>query len=135
MKTLQNILNFGITGAGIGAVITTVSMLILGVKNCSVAEFAAWIIASVMIGVATMIMFSDKLKMPVATFIHFVLCFAIVTATAYICGYVDNYMTFLRIIGPMFILIYAIVYAAVYFAAKLNERAVNKALNEMKRKN
>ncbi len=135
MKTLRNILNFGIAGAGIGAVITTISMMLLGVKNCTVAEFAAWIVASIMIGIATMIMFSDKLKMPAATLLHFAVCLAIVTVTVCICGYINHFLTFLRMIVPMFLLIYAIVYAAFFATAKLNERAVNKALNKMKRKN
>lgn len=135
MKTLRNLFGLGITGAGIGSVVTTISMAALGVENCSVAEFAIWIAASVLIGIATQIVFSDKLILPVATLIHLATCLAIVTATVYICGYVSSYMTFFKIILPMFILIYAVIYVAVFVNTKFNEKAVNKALQKKNGKN
>ena len=129
MKTLLNILHFGIIGAGIGSVITTVSMFALGNQTASIKEFALWILASMIMGIATIIMFTDKIKLPVATVFHFFICFAVAVITNFVCGYIDSVSTVFKLIVPMFIAIYILVYAAIFITAKSNEKAVNKALN------
>lgn len=129
MKTLINILHFGIIGAGIGSVITTISMFALGNQTASIKEFAFWILASMIMGIASKIMFTDKIKLPVATILHFLICFAIVVITNIACGYIDSVSTVFKLIVPMFIAIYILVYAVMFITAKLNEKAVNKSLN------
>ena len=128
MKTLLNILHSSIIGAGIGSVITTISMFVLGNQTASIKEFAFWILASMMMGIATRIMFTDKIKLPVATILHFLICFAIVVITNFTCGYIDSISTIFKLIVPMFIAIYILVYAIIFITAKSNEKAVNKAL-------
>ena len=129
MKTLLNILHFGIIGAGIGSVITIISMFALGSQTASIKEFAFWILASMIMGIATKIMFADKIKLPVATVVHFLICFAVVVITNFACGYIDSVLTVFKLIVPMFIAIYILVYAVIFITTKLNEKAVNKALN------
>lgn len=129
MKTLLNILHFGIIGAGIGSVMTAVSMFALGEQTASIKEFALWILASMIMGIATRIMFTDKIKMLTATILHFLICFSVVVITNFLCGYIDSALTVFKLIVPMFVVIYVLVYAAVFFAAKSNEKAVNKALD------
>ena len=129
MKSLLNILHFGIIGAGIGSVITTVSMFALGNQTASIKEFAFWILASMIMGIATRIMFTDKIKLPVATVLHFIICFAVVVITNFACGYIDSVSTVFKSIVPMFVAIYIIVYAIIFITEKSNEKAVNKALN------
>ena len=129
MKTLINILHFGIIGAGIGSVITTISMSALGNQTASIKEFAFWTLASMIMGIATKIMFTDKIKLPVATILHFIICFSIVVITNIACGYIDSISTVFKLIVPMFIVIYILVYAVMFITAKLNEKAVNKSLD------
>ena len=129
MKSLLNILHFGIIGAGIGSVITTISMFALGNQTASIKEFAFWILASMIMGIATRIMYTDKLKLPVATVLHFIICFAVVVITNFACGYIDSVLTVFKSIVPMFVAIYIIVYAIIFITEKSNEKAVNKALN------
>lgn len=129
MKTLLNILHFGIVGAGIGSVITTFSMFALGNQTANIKEFAFWIIASMIMGIATKIMYTDKIKLPVATILHFFICFAAVVITNFACGYIDSISMVFKLIVPMFIAIYIIVYTAIFITAKSNEKSVNKSLN------
>lgn len=129
MKTLLNILHFGIIGAGIGSVITTISMFALGNQTAHIKEFAFWILASMIMGIATKIMYTDKIKLPVATIFHFFICFATVVITNFACGYIDSVSTVLKLIVPMFIAIYILVYTAIFITAKSNEKTVNRALD------
>ncbi len=129
MKTLLNILHFGIIGAGIGSVITTISMFALGNQTANIKEFALWILASMIMGIATKIMFTDKIKLPVATILHFLFCFSIVVTTNIACGYINNVSMVFKLIVPMFIAIYILVYAVIFITAKFNEKAVNKSLD------
>ena len=129
MKTLLNLLHFGLVGAGIGSMMTIISMLALGTHTASVKEFALWITASVVMGIATMLMFTDKIKPPLATTLHFMICFTVVIVTAFLCSYIDAFSIALKRIVPMFIIIYVIVYVIIFMTAKMNEKSVNKALN------
>ena len=129
MKTLINILHFGIIGIGIGSVITTISMFALGNQTASIKEFAFWILASMVMGIATKIMFVDKIKLLVATVLHFIICFTVVVITNFACGYINSFSTLFKLIVPMFIAIYILVYAVMFITAKLNEKAVNKSLD------
>ena len=129
MKTLVNILHLGIIGAGIGSVITIIFMFALGNQTASIKEFTFWILASMIMGIATKIMFTDKIKLPVATILHFIICFTVVVTTNFTCGYIDSVSTVFKLIVPMFIAIYIFVYAVMFITAKLNEKAVNKSLD------
>ena len=122
-------MHFSIIGAGIGSVITTISMFALGNQEASIKEFAFWILASMIMGIATKIMFTDKIKLPVTTILHFLICFAVVVITNFACGYIDNFSTVFKMIVPMFIAIYILIYTIIFITAKFNEKAVNKALN------
>ncbi len=130
MKTLLNILHFGIIGAGIGSVFTTISMFALGNQTASIKEFAFWILASMIMGIVTRIIFTEKIKLLMSTILHFLICFAVVMITNFACGYIDSISTVFKSIVPLFIAIYILVYAVIFITAKLNEKAVNKALNK-----
>ena len=130
MKTLMNILHFGIMGAGIGSIITTVSMLVMGAKEVSVKELAAWAVTSFLIGIITLIMYTDKLKLLAATAIHFVLTFATVAVSCTVCGYGSSIIETLKNMLPTFLIIYVIVYLAVFSASKANEKQINRALKD-----
>lgn len=129
MKNLLNILHYGIIGIGIGAVCTTISLFAFGRQTAELKEFAIWLFASMIIGFATGIMFLDKVKLLVATIIHFFVCFATAITAAFLCGYGDSIFEIFKAVTPLFLGIYIVIYAIIFFATKANEKAVNKALN------
>ncbi len=130
MKTLTRILTFGFVGSGIGACVMALIILINGSKQIDATELFYWVPASFLMGAVTMILYTDKLHFLLLTAIHFVLCFGIVFAAVSFCGYMDTALASLRAMMPEFLIIYAGIYLVVYTVSKLNERAVNKALDK-----
>ena len=130
MKTLTRILTFGFVGSGIGACVMALIILINGSKQIDATELFYWVPASFLMGAVTMILYTDKLHFLLLTAIHFVSCFSIVFASVHLCGYMDTPLASLRAMMPEFLIIYVGIYLAVYTVSKLNERAVNKALEK-----
>lgn len=130
MKTLTRILTFGFVGSGIGACVMALIILINGSKQIDATELFYWVPASFLMGAVTMILYTDKLHFLLLTAIHFVSCFSIVFAAVHLCGYMDTPLASLRAMMPEFLIIYVGIYLAVYTVSKLNERAVNKALEK-----
>ncbi len=130
MKTLLKILHFGIIGAGIGSFMTILSFASMGVKNASLKELITWAAASFLIGVITLIMYNDKIKLLVATAIHLALTFITVATSCIICGYGSSALDIIKNMLPSFIIIYIIVYLIVFFISKNNEKEINKALSD-----
>ena len=129
MKKLINVLHFGIIGAGIGSIITTLSLLIMKAENASVKELIAWAVASFIIGIITTVMYTDRLNLLTATAIHFALTFATVAASCAVCGYGNSILETIKNMLPTFLIIYIIVYLIVFSVSKMNEKEINKALN------
>ncbi len=126
----MKILHFGIIGTGIGFIMTTVSILSLRVGSLTVKEMGAWVIASFLMGVISLIMFTDKLSLPLATAIHFVLIFITVASTCAACGYGNGIGDLLIKMLPSFLITYVVIYLIVFAVSKANEREINRALSE-----
>lgn len=58
MKTFFHFLNFGLIGAGIGSIVTTLSLLLTGATGASMTELTAWLVTSFLIGIYTTVMLS-----------------------------------------------------------------------------
>lgn len=129
MKTLLNLLHFGIVGAGIGSIITTLSLLVMGADKASVKELIAWVITSFLIGVITMIMYNEKISLIIATVIHFALSFMTVAVSCAVCGYGNGIIEVLQNMLPTFLIIYIVVYLVLFSVSKVNAKSVNKTLN------
>lgn len=134
MKQLLKVLYFGIIGSGIGFFAITVSLLIMKSESVSIREMIVWSIASFLMGVISMVMYCEKLKLLTATAIHFVLVFLTSTAANFICGYAPNVLAYWKEVFPSFILIYVIIYAIVFAVSKLQEKSVNNSLNKQMKK-
>ncbi len=130
MKMFTRLLTFGFVGSGIGACIMALVILLNGSKQIDATELFCWIPASFLMGAVTMILYTDKLHFWLLTAIHFVSCFGIVFAAVHLCGYMDTPLASLRAMMPEFLIIYIGIFLAVYTVSKLNERAVNKALEK-----
>ena len=57
MKTFFHFLNFGLIGAGIGSIVTTLSLLLTGATGASMTELTAWLVTSFLIGIYNMFNF------------------------------------------------------------------------------
>lgn len=132
MKKLFDILEFALVGVGIGSIITTICISIMAGPLCRTKDFAVWIIVSAIIGIVTKLMYSDKINLLISTIIHLFVSFVSVLSASYICGYGNTLMELVKNILPVFLIIYFVIYAIIFVATKLNEKAVNKALNGKK---
>ena len=47
MKTFFHFLHFGLIGAGIGSIVTTLSLLLTGATGASMTELIVWLVTSV----------------------------------------------------------------------------------------
>lgn len=109
---------------------TALSVCFVGAEGCTVKEMLIWAAASFLCGVITIIMFTDKLKLPVATLIHLVCVFCTVLGANAVCGYDNGITDILKNMLPSFLIIYIAVYLIVFFCAKANANQINKVLNE-----
>lgn len=130
MKKIFDIFHFGITGAGIGSIITTICLYFMAGEICKTRDFAVWITASAVIGILTLLMYSDKLNLIVATLIHFVFSFVIVFSASLICEYGSNAIEIIKNILPVFLILYLVIYIAFFLISKLNEKKINNSLKE-----
>lgn len=109
---------------------TAMSAWFMGADGCTVKEMLIWAVASFLCGVITIIMFTDKLKLPVATLIHFICVFCTVLGANTACGYNNSIIDTLKNMLPTFLIIYFAVYLLVFFTSKLNAKQINKTLCE-----
>lgn len=130
MKKLFNILEFALVGAGIGSIITTICISIMAGPLCRTKDFAVWIAVSSIIGVATKLMYSDKMNLIISTIVHLCVSFISVISASYICGYGNTLVELIINILPVFLIIYFVIYLIIFVASKLNEKAVNTVLND-----
>ncbi len=130
MKKVFNILEFALVGAGIGSIITTICISAIAGEICRTKDFAVWITVSAIIGIVTKIMYSDKINLIISTIIHLCVSFVSVLSASYICGYGNTLVELVKNILPVFLIIYLVIYVIIFVASKLNEKAVNTALND-----
>lgn len=130
MKTLNHFLHFGFLGAGIGSLITTLTLLFMGAGSASVKELGVWLVASFLIGIYTTIMYEDRLKLLTATAIHFVLTFVTVVLSGVICDYGNGLLAIFKNMFPTFLIIYVVVYLAIFLSSKANEKEINESLRK-----
>lgn len=130
MKTLNHILHFGFMGAGIGSLITTLMLFFMGAGGASIKELGVWLVTSFLIGIYTTLMYEDRLKLLVATAIHFVLTFVTVVLSGVICDYGNGLLAIIKNMLPTFLIIYVVVYLIIFFSSKANEKQINESLNK-----
>lgn len=130
MKTLFHYIHFGLMGAGIGSIVTTLSLLLTGATGASMTELVAWLITSFLIGIYTSAMYDDRLPLLGATAIHFVLTFVTVVGSCVLCGYDDGFLSIVKNMLPQFLIIYVVLYLIIFFSSKANEKAINESLSK-----
>ena len=124
-------LSYAISGAGIGFPVTAVCMLLIGGYNQATRELLIWMLASVLFGLTSGLVFQKlNLKLIAATALHFVCCLIIASTAGWLCGYAESFGALLGGMLPMFVLVYAVVYLASFFGMKREAEQINRALEE-----
>lgn len=131
-KKKFSLIDFTITGIGIGIPVTLVCMTLIGGFQSAVAEFLVWTVASALFGIISGLVFhtNHNLNLPVSMALHCLGCLIVATAAGAVCGYADSFPTLLAGILPVFVIVYVLVYALCIFLMKLEEKQINRALNE-----
>ncbi len=130
MKTLFHFIHFGLIGAGIGSIVTTLSLLLTGATGASMTELIVWLVTSFLIGIYTTVMYVDRLPLPGATAIHFALTFVTVVVSCVLCGYGGGLLNVVKNMLPQFLIIYVVLYLIIFFSSKANEKAINEFLRK-----
>lgn len=131
----SKILEHIIVGLGIGFVVTTASLWAFGLYEESgmtvMRQFTAWLIASPLYGLISMIYDSDK-PFPLSLAIHFVACAAVTFAASAVSGifeFMKWYEWFIYVL-PVFIIIYIAISIVVTVIIKYQEKQINKKIKQ-----
>ena len=121
---------YALTGIGYGIPITIACMALIGGWKAPLGEFAAWTVASALIGLLSGWTFGcEQLSLPLALGFHCGGTLLIVASACWFCGYAENPLAILSGILPLFLLIYAAIYGINYLLIRQEEKRINAALN------
>lgn len=112
-------------GLGFGFIATTICIIAFIGMNSITAQLLAWLIASALYGLSSIIFESKKLSLPISTAIHFVICLGITL--------VNVYLFYLEAMVPVivvFVIIYFINYLIQFMIYKNEIKKLNKKLSE-----
>ncbi len=124
-------MSYAIYGAGIGFPVTVLCMMLIGGYNQAVRELMIWMVASVLFGLASGLVFQKlNLKLIAATALHFACCLVIASGAGWLCGYADSFLELLGAMVPIFVLVYAAVYLSIFFGMKREAEQINRALEQ-----
>ncbi len=100
------------TGLAIGAVASTACLALLRGLDGTLIQIIAWLAASVLFGLVSLIYDIEALPLPLALGLHALLCLGIALGTCYLLGYASLF-------GPGFALMMLPVFLLVYLAISL----------------
>lgn len=119
-------------GIGIGIPITMVLMTLIGGFNEVIREFLIWTVSSALYGLFSNLFFSkfEKLILPAAMALHCIACLIVTSIAAMLCGYANSFLAALTCVLPAFVIVYILVCIFCFALMKMEEKAVNRALNK-----
>lgn len=120
-----------LNGVGIGAIIATACMLLWNddpVVRATLLNVAAWLAASALYGLVSLIYDADWLPMPALSIVHMACCLGITLFTAWRLGYIAALGGRVWVIVLMFAAIYAAVGLLVLWAEHKNAKELNQKL-------
>lgn len=119
-------------GLAVGAVASTACMALLGGLDGTLVQVMAWLAASALMGIVSLIYDIEALPLPLTIGLHAALCFGISLGTAYLLGYGEYFgHRFVLLMIPCFLLIYLVVSLCIwlygrYYARTTSERLAKK---------
>lgn len=127
---MRKILPYLQTGLAIGFVATAISMMVIQGVNDVTKQILVWMAASAIFGLVSMIFMNDRISLPLATLIHFVVCASVAIGAGALLGYADSLWSLIAGVMPVFLVIYLVVSVVIYLSIWLNARALNRRLKE-----
>ena len=101
-------------GLAIGFVATAISMVVIQGVNDVTKQILVWMAASAIFGLVSMIFMNDRISLPLATLIHFVVCASVAIGAGVLLGYADNLWSLIAGMTPVFLVIYLVVSVVIY---------------------
>ena len=127
---IKKIVSYAILGMGIGSPIFTACLGPGGNDSAGLRDTTAWLAASAVYGMLSLIYEADGLKLPVKVGLHALLCGLISLAVGRFLGYGESLGTLFLGMAPVFILIYGLIWGAMYAADRRRARKLNERLKE-----
>ena len=121
MKTF----NYLLRGLGIGFIITTVSLLVFVGVNELTKQLFAWLVASAIYGLTSVIFESKNLNLLSCTIIHFFICLSITMINIFLF-----YRAYLVIVLVEFVVIYSLIYVVMWLIDRNKIKKINQRLKE-----
>ncbi|MEA5059433.1 MAG: DUF3021 domain-containing protein [Candidatus Pelethousia sp.] len=117
-------------GLAIGSVVSTICLALMGGVNSTLMQVMAWLAASALCGVASMIYDIESLPLPLMIGLHAVLCFGIALATGSLLGYGEHFGSRLLLMLPIFIVIYLIISLGAWLYGRYCAKTTNERLEK-----
>lgn len=124
---MKRILTYVTIALAIGSVVSGVCIALMSGMDSTITQVFAWLAASVLYGLVSMIYETERFPLPALIGIHLLLCFGITIVTASLLGYADSVGALAIGILPSFLIIYAVVTVvalgtSAHAAKKINEK-------------
>ena len=130
-QKIINVVMHVIVAVGIGAIISTICMLCFNsdpVVRETLLNVAAWLVASALYGLISLIYDTDFLPLPALIAIHAGGCLAITLVTCWLLGYASLGGNFFLAIIPLFFVIYVVISVLVFWSEHKSAQEVNRRL-------
>lgn len=115
-------------GLAIGSIVSVICLYFLNGADGTIKQVAAWLTASALYGIISIIYENDSVSFPLLTAIHMVLCAAVTLITAYLLGYAASFAELAAHVLPLFIIIYIIISAVLHLYGIFCARRVSEKL-------
>ena len=130
-NTLQLIFTYLIVAVGIGAIVITFSLLVNYGMNDILKQLTVWLIASAVIGLASMVYENVRLSHFTATLIHAPITALVALCSGWILGYGDGSLTLLLMrMLPTIVVIYAVIHLILFLFRRAALSDLNSRLQE-----
>lgn len=103
---LKKVLTHVGVGLAIGSVTSTVFLALMGGLDETLVQVLAWLGASALFGLISLIYDIESLALPLAIGLHAALCFGVAMGTGYLLGYGERFGPMLIMMLPVFIIVY-----------------------------
>ena len=131
MSKIQLVMTYLIVAVGIGAIVITLALLASYGMTDILKQLTVWLIASAVIGVASLVYENTSLSHFTATLIHAPITAAVALCSGWILGYVDGSFSLLILrMLPTIIIIYAVIHLVLFLFRRAALSDLNHRLQE-----
>ena len=116
------------TGLAVGSVTTCVCLAAMNGMDGTLLQVMAWLCASALYGLVSIIFEAESLPLPLAIGIHLLLCLGITLGTGYLLGYSAQFGSLFLAIIPVFLVLYGLISAGIWLYSRHCARDTNDRL-------